>query len=242
MMKEEKKTTVPPYLSVTKLAKLVDIISTRNLWQVTPAHFTAQNFSKPDAYLALGTLRFLGLIDDSGNATSSLRNFQFTGEKRQKGVEEVVRSSYSKLFDTFIGNKPFDAGESELINDFMVQFDMSKRTAGPAARAFLWLCEQAGLKEATIKIQQREKKDNTNKRGKQAQQDRSLQDEGDNSHDQNTMKIPAPINLTGTHTFTDSGVGWKLQIASNTPLSSEVKRSLVDISEKLDMINKPLAE
>jgi len=40
------------------------------------------------------------------------------------------------------------------------------------------------------------------------------------------------------HTFLDKGNGWVLTIRSKNPISSEIKKSIIDVSDKLDKINK----
>ncbi len=153
-------TLTPPYLSILKLNKLIETISSRNIAQISLDHFTSRDFSKADAYLAMGTLRFLGLILENGETTESLKKFQLIGDQRKKAVEGVIKTAYSKLFATFIDKAPYDVDEKELINEFTVQYGMSQRTAPSAVKAFLWLCGKAGLVEDTIKIQNRTKKEN----------------------------------------------------------------------------------
>ncbi|MFA5127657.1 MAG: DUF5343 domain-containing protein [Patescibacteria group bacterium] len=155
-MNQENKQITPPYLSMAKLAKLVEIVKSRNMTQVNPTHFITQGFSQADAYVAINSLRFLGLVDDNNNTTDLFRKFQLVGEQGKKGMEEVIKSAYSKLFESFANGNPYDEGnEDNLINDFMIQYAISKRIAGPASKAFVWLCEQAGLREQSIKIQER---------------------------------------------------------------------------------------
>lgn len=148
----------PPYLSVAKLDKLFGILSSRNIIQVTQDYFFTQGFSKADAYLAVGTLRFFGLVDDSGKTNESLRSFQLVGNQKKKKIEEIVRSSYALLFQIFASNAPYKSSKDDLINEFITQYKISKRIADPAVRAFLWFCERAGLREPSIKVQERKPK------------------------------------------------------------------------------------
>lgn len=149
----------PPYLSIPKLDRLIEIIGSRNLSQITPDHFTSRDFSKADAYLAMGTLRFLGLVDENGNTTESLKKFQLVGDQKKKAVENVIKNAYIKLFGVFVDKAPYEIDEKELINEFIVEYGMSKRTAPSAVKAFLWLCEKAGLREESIKVQKRAKRE-----------------------------------------------------------------------------------
>src|SRR3989344_415812 len=239
-MKEEQKKPTPPYLSMSKLAKLVEVITSRNMSQINPSYFIGQGFSQADAYVAINSLRFLGLIDNASNTTASFRKFQLVGAQGKKEVVEIIKSSYSKLFESFVVGNPYDAASEEnLINDFMIQYEISKRIAVPATKAFLWLCEFAGLREITIKTQERKKRNPINKKTGQTKQDVPAQNKEGNFPTQQTTAQTIPANSAGTHVFNDSGFGWKLQIISGAPLTAEIKRLLVDISEKLDILNTP---
>lgn len=152
-------TPTPPYISIPKLARLVEIIGSRNLSQITADHFTSRDFGKADAYLAMGTLRFLGLIEENGNTTESLKKFQLVGDQKKKAIEEVVKTAYKKLFGAFVDKAPYEIDEKELVNEFIVEYGMSQRTSPSAVKAFLWLCGKAGLVEETIKIQKRAKRE-----------------------------------------------------------------------------------
>ena len=117
---------------MSKLAKLVEIVKSRNIVQVNPTHFITQGFSQADAYVAINSLRFLGLVDENNNTTDSFRKFQLVGEQGKKGMEEIIKSAYSKLFESFANGNPYDEiNRDNLINDFMIQYNISKRIAEP---------------------------------------------------------------------------------------------------------------
>lgn len=140
---EQKKTSQPIYLPLPKLDKLMQLLTQRKLDKVTASYFQSYGFAESDSYLAISSIRFLGLIDDNGNATEQAKRLHLTGDAGKKEVEKIVRSSYSKLFK--VTDKPFDLPVDELINEFIHNYDMSLRLARPAASAFLRLCEHANL-------------------------------------------------------------------------------------------------
>jgi hypothetical protein len=235
-MNQKENSVTPTYLSVPKLAKLITIISSRNLSQIGTDQFIGHDFSKSDATLAVSSLRFLGLIDENGKATESIKKFQLNGEQRLKTTQEIIKMAYSKLFDAFVGSMPYATSETELENEFIIQYNMSKRTAGSAVRAFLWLCESVGLCEAKIKVQDRKKRD-SNGGEENLKQNKKILTNHESLDDKKIVKESSNAHSIEPHPFTDSGKGWRLQVTSTTPLSSEIKRLLVDISEKLNMIN-----
>lgn len=144
MNKQEKIKTVP-YLSASKMEKVLELASERSLNNITPDYFKTYGFGQADAYLAVNTLRFLGLIDDNEKATETARKFQLKGEARNKEVEATIKKAYKKLFDTT--EKPHELPKDDLVNEFMHNYDLTKRIAISAVPAFLKLCEFAGLKE-----------------------------------------------------------------------------------------------
>lgn len=155
-------TQQPPYLSVTKLVRLLEVISTRNLPKVGVTELDNYGIIGTDRYIALSALKFLGIIDDQGIPTSRMKQLQLKGEARATALKEIVQASYKKLFDTV--SEPYQLDGNELINDFQTGYGASPRIAKVAVPAFLFLCEEAGFKERTTKLRspQREAKQSKN--------------------------------------------------------------------------------
>jgi len=150
----------PPYLSISRLNKLYDLISSRSLSEINTEYLTNYGFSKPDAYLGVAALRFLGIIDDKGKTNELIRKFQLRGEQREKEISDIIKKAYKSLFD--IVERPQDLSVDDLANEFLHAYKISsRRVADPGVRAFLFLCEQAGLREKTIQVRERKENDKT---------------------------------------------------------------------------------
>jgi len=94
------KKVVPPYLSVAKLEKLFDLLSTRSLSRITSSDLVARGFSKQDSFLAIQTLKFLGLLSLDGKTTEKMRLFAMRGSEKTEKLQNILRESYKKIFET----------------------------------------------------------------------------------------------------------------------------------------------
>lgn len=158
----ETKKALPAYLNVTKLQKLIEILSTTRVSVITTDSLKGE-FGATDASVAMGTLRFLDLIDETGKAKDVVRGFHLSGEERTQAIAKIVEGAYSQLFEFVVGDKPQNLPQEKLTNHFVKVYSVVPRIATPAVRAFLFLCEEAGMKErsSTPRIQvQRVKKPN----------------------------------------------------------------------------------
>lgn len=134
-----------PYLSAAKMEKLMELVSERSLSTISHDYFKNYGFGQADAYLAINTLKFLGVIDDKGKSTDVLRKFQLRGDTRNSEVQPILKTAYKKLFDAV--NDPHKLSKDDLANEFMHHYSLSRRVAISAVPAFLKLCEFAGLLE-----------------------------------------------------------------------------------------------
>jgi hypothetical protein len=132
---------LPPYLTITKLQRLVQLLSTR---REINADYLKSQFGTNDGYLAMGVLRFLKLIDVKGEPQEDIKKFFIQGEKRKDGLASIVKSGYARLFATL--DAPQDLPIEELTNEFIALYDVSPRVARSAVPAFLYLCMEAGMK------------------------------------------------------------------------------------------------
>lgn len=141
----EKKELSPVYLSVSKLDQVIRLLSTRSPKEVSLSTLQSHEFGRYDAVVAVGALKFLGLIDDEGKPTPLMSKIQYEGDARKAEWEKIVRQAYQSLFEVL--KTPQDIPVNELSNDMMSTYGVTKRVAKPAALSFLKLCEYAGLKE-----------------------------------------------------------------------------------------------
>ncbi|OGE79131.1 MAG: hypothetical protein A2751_05845 [Candidatus Doudnabacteria bacterium RIFCSPHIGHO2_01_FULL_46_14] len=135
----------PPYFSVAKLDKTIELISTRNYAEINQSIFTGYGFGDTDALLAVNALRFLGLIDEQGKPTELFQKVRLKGDVRKKEFEKIVRAAYHKLFS--VVEAPQDLSPDDLNNEFIAQYGLSGRLVRTAIPVFNRLLEYAGLKE-----------------------------------------------------------------------------------------------
>jgi len=146
MKKEETvRTVTPPYLSVAKIERTIELVSNRNFTEVNVPLFVGYGFNKIDAQLAVSMLRFLGVINEEGESTDLMPKLRLTGEARKTEFEKIVRAAYKKLFGAV--DNPQNLPSDDLRNEFVVQYHLSSRVVRTAIPAFIKLCEYAGLKE-----------------------------------------------------------------------------------------------
>jgi hypothetical protein len=153
------KTLTPVYLSVPQLERLMTLAASRKLDNVSLKMFRDYGFNESDASLAVSCLKFLGLVDDANSATPAMDKLRLKGDLGKKEWETIVRTAYSKLFNSV--EKPYELPQDELFNEFNVRYTdsiKSDRVARSAVIAFLKLCEYAGLREeGSIVVQRRAK-------------------------------------------------------------------------------------
>lgn len=150
----------PPYVSVPKMEQLFNLLSTRNFQEITMQDLLSRGFAISDANQALQGLRFLGLIDESGKTNENTRIISMKGEGKNEKIQQMIKSSYSKLFETVPSAETLT--KAELHDEFMAVYNISSRIATTAVPAFLWLCKYAGMNvseniEARARVRNKEK-------------------------------------------------------------------------------------
>ncbi len=217
----------PPYVAVSRLQEALKLLTTRSINQVTPQEFTVRNFSKSDAFQTVSALKFLGLINDDGTRTSNITKLQLVGEDRTKGLQEIVKSAYSKLFSTVPdANK---LSRQELYNEFLAVYHISPRLATTVVPAFIWLCKESGLDiSAQADVKQRKI-----------------------SGKARIIRPASPIQKAMRYEVaTTRGQGYEIPFGSITlviPNTEKAKTALLegkfkDVAEKLSILSKSLEE
>lgn len=147
-----KKSPTPPYLAITKLEEVINLVSNRMYNEFSASLFKNRGFGNADALLAVNALRFLNLIDDNGKPTEYMSRIGLKGDARKKVFGEIVRAAYKRLFDVVKApQSPQDLPPDELSNEMKMQYDLSPRVVRQAVPVFLKLAEFAGLiKEGSI--------------------------------------------------------------------------------------------
>lgn len=216
-MNDSKNTLKIPYLSASRMEKLLELVSERSLINIEPSYFEKYGFSKADAYLAINTLKFLGLIDENDRSTDLLRKFQLKGEIRNKETQQILKDAYKDLFNT--ATEPYKLSKDDLTNEFMHHYGLSKRVAASAVPAFLKLCEFVGfLEQGSVLTRKRinksdEKQPNVVKKPKNVNQKDDF------------MNIP----------IGDGNVGWWLpaEILTQVAFGGNVAEDIKSVTDKI---------
>jgi len=164
MNKEEKnsktKSASPIYLSVFRLNKLIELVSNRTLSVVKAEYFRTYDFSTSDSFLAVSSLKFLGLVDENNTPTETMSKLRLQGEARKKAFKEIVQKAYKEIFS--VNETPYNLSSEDLSNEFVAHYKLSRGLLSPAVTAFRFLCEEAGLlEEGSVTIQQKRPTDKT---------------------------------------------------------------------------------
>jgi hypothetical protein len=148
-----KSKNTPPYLSVAKLSQLFGLVSSRNFSEINHSDLKHYGFGDSDIYIAIGTLRFLGIIDRSNKVLPAAKKLHLQGSSRTEAIAEMTRSAYAAVFDR-VPNL-VDLPPAEMHNEFLIAYGITPRVAKSALPAFLWLCEQGGLRELPVANEKR---------------------------------------------------------------------------------------
>jgi hypothetical protein len=143
-METQEKLT-PPYLSKTRFDRLIELLSTRSLSDISADYLQKQGLKGTDASVGIMALRFLGIVDNTGKTTQSSQIFHLKGEARQQSLQKLIKDAYQNLFE--VTSEPFNLSRDDLTNEFIFRYKLTPRLASSAVPAFLYLCEQSGLKQ-----------------------------------------------------------------------------------------------
>ena len=143
----------PPQGSVVWYKKFLELLEKRKITKVDKEFLRNQGIASGNETKFISGLKFLGLIDEEGNATEAMDSLGVLGEKRKENLKKIIQNAYSLLFDKVkIDLEKADA--ETLVNSFKTDYKMgSLETAKQAAKIFVFLAQQAGLpmSEAIIK-------------------------------------------------------------------------------------------
>ncbi len=229
--KRKHKPATAPYISITKLEDVINLVSNRNYSDFTTDIFKNRGFSKVDAFLAMNTLRFLNLITDDRKPTEQMKKIGLKGDSRKEAFKEVIQNAYKKLFD--IVEKPQDLPFNELFNEIKTQYNLSGRIARQAVPVFLKMAEFAGLIEEGSVIS-RKRKSKTDK--KTVQKRKTTTQPFDHTNEssfgegiENKNKKCISENLTEK---------WDLIMRSRKALDTDVREKATKLMEALEKLNK----
>jgi len=192
-LSESEPTTVfrPPQGSVVWYDDLLKILETRKITKVDKGFLQDQKIASGNENKMIAGLKFLGLIDNEGNASEAMDNLSVVGGKRVENIEKVVRNAYSLLFDEV----KIDLEKAEpdtLINCFKTDYGMgSITTAKQAAKIFVFFAQKAGItlsksitenlavtkkRKRPIGVSRRKKKERSESKGVEEMQEQLSED------------------------------------------------------------------
>lgn len=134
----------PPYVSLSKMGELFDLLAQRNFSEINTETLVRRGFADSVAAQAILGLKFLGLIDSKGNTTESVKILSMKGEGRSVKYEELIRNAYKKIFERVPQANLLP--RNQLFDEFVAEYNLSPRLAESAAPLFLWLCSKSGMK------------------------------------------------------------------------------------------------
>ncbi len=151
----------PPYRRPIWYEKFFSIIQERTIDRFS-LEFIRLNIvqARSEAYKIRNGLRFLGLIDKKGYATSKLNGLRVTGEKFKQNLAKVISQAYSDLFKIVIIEK----ATAEAVVNFMIErYGYSQYLAVEATTLFVYFCSKAGIpvSRELLKLQYRKRRRRT---------------------------------------------------------------------------------
>lgn len=133
----------PPYGAVSWYENFFGLLERVQIDKVDASFLKTNNVvSTSNVYSLINGLRFLGLIDDEGNATSRMNSLKVVGGEYEKNFQKMVEEAYALLISKVELEK---ALADDVINRFIREYDMTRSTATQGARIFVFLAQKAGL-------------------------------------------------------------------------------------------------
>jgi hypothetical protein len=144
--REERKTGIlkykAPYVPFAWLEKFLDLNQRQKIDKID-AEFVGLNImASGHESKIISALRFLGLVDENGNATSRLTSLRVVGDDFEKNLNAVVMDAYHDLISTVVLNA---AKPENVINFFVQRYDYSQASARNALRFFVCLASRADI-------------------------------------------------------------------------------------------------
>jgi len=88
-------------------------------------------------------LKFLGLVDNDGNATERMKSLSLVGNELAGNFDKMVRDAYSVLFSKVVDLEKAKA--DDVINCLRIDYHMAPSTAKQGARIFVFLARKAKM-------------------------------------------------------------------------------------------------
>ena len=140
-MTNQKKTRKAPYISIKALMDFLDhirYVSTPK--RVDTGLLQDYGTSKGNVFALMSALKFLSLVDESGNPTPAFNSLQTMGDEFQHNLREIVESAYADLFARLDVSR--DTRE-HIRNYFARNYSVSQSER--TTSLFLDMCREAGI-------------------------------------------------------------------------------------------------
>lgn len=133
---------LPPYGSIGSFRKFFELLERRTVEKITEEIIRQNNLtSRGNEYKLFHGLRFLDLIDETGNATEKLRSLHFVGEEFTRNLNNVVREAYKDLLSEI----DMTSSREQITNSLMKVYGVARGLAKEAVRIFIYLGQKAGI-------------------------------------------------------------------------------------------------
>lgn len=132
----------PPYGPVKGMIQGVELLRRASPAVVNEDLLQQHRIAPGNEYKALGALRFLGLIDETGQLTDRARLLKTRGATFTLNLQQIIRDAYGELFDRL---DPRTASRDDVHNYFVTEVGLGAEMATKATRFLLELCKLAEL-------------------------------------------------------------------------------------------------
>jgi hypothetical protein len=164
--------TRPPYGAVKHYKDFFELLERVQIDEVDSSYLKTHKIASGNEYKFLTGLKFLGLIDENGNATDRMNSLRVVGDEYTKNFEKMVRDAYSILLSKVELEK---AIPDDIVNGLIRHYGLPRSTAPLGAKIFIFLAEKAGISVSEKLAEMRTPKLGVKrKRGKRIKKEKKL--------------------------------------------------------------------
>ena len=132
----------PPYGPASGMLEGLRLLQKTTPARVDAAFLRTHKIAPGNEYKVVGSLRFLGLVDDDGRPTETSRFLKTRGPAYTQGLQQIVRVAYEGLFSFLDLDR---ATREEIYNYFITEAGVGPEMAAKTTRFFIDLCLEAGM-------------------------------------------------------------------------------------------------
>ncbi|MBE0479728.1 MAG: DUF5343 domain-containing protein [Dehalococcoidia bacterium] len=142
---------IPPYGPSRGTLQALQLLRRTTPPRIDSDFLRVNKIAPGNEYKVVGALRFLGLVDDEGRPTENSRLLKTKGATFTLALQEIVRNTYSGIFDRF---RPRDISRDGIYNYFVTEGGLGAEMATKATRFLIKLCRLAEIEIAPDSGQQ----------------------------------------------------------------------------------------